>query len=423
MRATLREPRRPSIAALFTIALVAASSNGVFAADAQPQDLRLSVVGKPTAEKQPAARKLNELFLFQDRLYLGHGDYGVNTGRTDVIAYDLATKQIRTEFTVDDEAIVLYRQIGDRLVIPGPDATEDWGFGNVYVRGPGDGDKWEKRRTLPKAVHVLDVAALGGQWFAAAGVVLELSKGLIPGQADAVACGAVFSSRDQGKTWQVQYTTPYAANSVSRIGSIAVYKDRLYAFPYTYTTLAKDRLPPELRDVLKNPYGQGNNAQYFAFLPAGPGGGVMSFDGRDWRPAELLRAADVCNVQACTHADTLLMSVTSGPLVPSSRHYDVRKDGLPKGVTTAMWAYDGKQSRELPVKYDSLKDVVTRDGKLSLLVLKEKEYFVATTQDVDKWKWHRLPNLPAEPLSLERVGGSFFIGLNDGTLMKSDELP
>jgi hypothetical protein len=186
--------------------------------------------------------------------------------------------------------------------------------------------------------------------------------------------------------------------------------------------MPKDRLPVALRDVLKDPYGQGKDAQYFVFVPGAPGSGAMSYDGRDWRAAELLRVPDVCNVQAFTHADTLLMAVTSGPLVPSSRHYSARTGGLPKGVTVGLWAYDGKQSRELPIKYDALKDVVTRDGTLSLLVLREKEFFVVVTEDLDKWKWHRLPNTPVEPLSLERVGGSFFIGLNDGTLMKSDDL-
>src|SRR5688572_19984140 len=318
-----RNAGRLARAVLLAQALTWLGAPRAVAAEPAPVELRLTEVGKPTTDKQPAARKLNELFLFQNRLYLGHGDYGVNTGRTDVIAYDLASKQFRTEFTVDDEAIVLYRQIGDRRLIPGPDATEDWTFGNLYVGGPLESDKWEKRRTLPYAVHVLDVAALGGQWFAATGLVLELGKSLIPGQGDSIACGAVFSSRDEGKSWQVQYTTPYAANSVSRIGSIAVYKDRLYAFPYTYTTLAKDRLPAELRDVLEEPLGQGKDASYFVFLPGAPGGGdAASFDGRDWRPAELLPVQDVCSVQAFTHADTLLMAVTSGSHVPSSRHYD-----------------------------------------------------------------------------------------------------
>src|SRR5687767_13376082 len=167
MRIRPREVDRSVLAALLAAALVSAWSALAVAAEPPPVELRLTEVGKPTAEKQPAARNLNELFLYQNRLYIGHGDYGVNTGPTDVIAYDLATKQFRTEFTVDDEAIVLYRQIGDRLVIPGPDATEAWDLGNIYVRGPGESDKWEKRRTVPHGVHVLDVAALGNQWFAA----------------------------------------------------------------------------------------------------------------------------------------------------------------------------------------------------------------------------------------------------------------
>ena len=64
--------------------------------------LTLSSIGFPTAEKQKDARKINELKIFEGRLYLGHGDATVNTGPTDIIYYDLATDEFITEFTIDD---------------------------------------------------------------------------------------------------------------------------------------------------------------------------------------------------------------------------------------------------------------------------------------------------------------------------------
>ena len=47
--------------------------------------LKLSSIGFPTSEKEKEAWGINDLKIFKNRLYIGHGDAVVNTGPTDII--------------------------------------------------------------------------------------------------------------------------------------------------------------------------------------------------------------------------------------------------------------------------------------------------------------------------------------------------
>ena len=89
-------------------------------------------------------------------------DYGVNTGPTDVVYYDFDKNEFVKELTVQEEAIVDYRVLDGKLVIPGVDSTESWNKGNLYVRGDGG---WIKYRTVPYGVHVFDAVSWRDRWY------------------------------------------------------------------------------------------------------------------------------------------------------------------------------------------------------------------------------------------------------------------
>jgi len=114
-------------------------------------------------------RGVHALARFEDRLYLGYGDANLNLGREfpiDVRSWTDpdAPDGWASEFVTDDEQIERYRPLGDLLVIPGIDATEDAWLGNAYVR-PEGGD-WSKSRTLDQGVHVHDAARLDDRLYA-----------------------------------------------------------------------------------------------------------------------------------------------------------------------------------------------------------------------------------------------------------------
>jgi hypothetical protein len=110
---------------------------------------------------------IHDLALWQDRLYLGYGDANINIGRLVPINVRAYTRPepgaFADELVTDEEQISHFRVSGDRLVVPGVDATEDGLLGNVYTL---DATGWTKRRSLQWAWHVHDVAHLDGALYA-----------------------------------------------------------------------------------------------------------------------------------------------------------------------------------------------------------------------------------------------------------------
>lgn len=132
------------------------------------------------------ARTIWDMHVYQGRIYLGAGDFWNNRGQTAVwsVGDDGATADTRLETVVDEEMVERFVTIGDTLYIPGKDATEGWEYGNFYTKRAG---VWEKHRTIPNGVHVLDLAGFGGQLFV--------------NMRDANH-GAVLASDDGGATWR-----------------------------------------------------------------------------------------------------------------------------------------------------------------------------------------------------------------------------
>jgi hypothetical protein len=189
--------------AIGTAAAVAvwAAACGVSAAEEGPRDTpapidvsgRLERLGNPLAERYPDgsrfhfARSISDLQHFDGKLYLGHGDWGENSGPTDIWCYDLATREFVNQGRVDDEAADHYRVINGRLCLPGMDPQEDWTLGNFYRLEAG---QWVKHRTLPGAVHNFDMLGIDNTLFALTGRLVEQPPCLMV-------------STDDGQTWQV----------------------------------------------------------------------------------------------------------------------------------------------------------------------------------------------------------------------------
>ena len=165
---------------------------------------RSELVGDPlgawrAAPAEAYARNLWDLQAFRGRLYLGYGDAVTNTGPTDVIAFDPDRRVFEREITVQEEAILLYRVLGDRLFMPGTDAV-DSDDGMLYVR---DAAGWT-HLALPQAAHVLDVAVRGTD------VCVVVQDRRVGGE---VRCTA-----DGGHTWRSDPTASWRAVSLFELG-------------------------------------------------------------------------------------------------------------------------------------------------------------------------------------------------------------
>jgi len=349
--------------------------------EAAGETLRIRSLGQPTADRGKVARKINELMLFEDRLYLGSGDWLKNTGPTDVIYYDFDQREFVKEFTVDEEAVVRYRQYGNRLFLPGSDSTESWEFGNLYVRGSSG---WKKYRTIPRGLHVFDFAEYAGRWYVATGSNFgDLKTG--------PAIGAIYSSEDRGMTWRYEYTTSSAYGTVHRLTALMPYKGRLFAFGYADGPMARESISEQ------RPFS--DDKQYNRVAES------VVHDGVGWFKIDIIPASLVQMIEPHVFADHLLLCVRIG------RYGDEFKNEW------LLFAHDGKNTSHVPLECDQIVDTLVKDDRLILLLTRQETHVLAESTDLTHWICRVLGSETEQPLCVEFDGKSYYLGLADGTVL------
>ncbi|MHC4777540.1 MAG: hypothetical protein ACYTFG_03065 [Planctomycetota bacterium] len=326
-------------------------------------------LGFPTKDKRVEARGLCELRYFEGKLYLGHGDYGVNTGPTDVLAFGLREKEFTTEFTVQDEAIVRYRILDGHLVIPGVDATESWDFGNVYVKAPSS-SPWKKHRKIPRGLHVFDAADSEGAWYVCTGSSdPDRAKGTY---------GAVFRSLDHGETWTEDFRTEMDPSKVIRIAGLLPFKKRLLAFPYAYT-----------KRILADPLGEKD---------------TLVLENDSWRSLDLFERS-LFRVERSAVLDDLALVCAVHPV-----------EGPEVKGERKLYRWDGDSMRGLTPRVGRVLDLEVCEGRFLLLCQDKEGRHVLSTGDLKMWEVVTLPP-DLEALSTFLVGDALFLGTKKGELL------
>ena len=122
-------------------------------------------------------KAIDDLIVFENRLYFGYGDATLNLGRIVPIEIRSFENPEVAEYTTelgqtDEEEIVQFRRFGDTLYVPGVDATEDAFLGNVFTL-PAQGS-WTKHRSVAGGVHVHDIALYDGSLYACGSGALDI---------------------------------------------------------------------------------------------------------------------------------------------------------------------------------------------------------------------------------------------------------
>lgn len=186
----------------------------------------VSELGNPSSanydEKQLDSRNPWDMAVFDNKVFLGGGDYGKNTGPVTVWFYDLITEEWKSSGKVNDEAVIRFIEANGQLVILGADPKEGWEYGSFYTFIDG---KWETSRKVPYGVHMFDCVQFGDKTFYAIGTfegnqspVQVTADGVSFSDVDFVADGASILKDDK--------------NAFSRCYSLFVNGDTLYAFCY-----------------------------------------------------------------------------------------------------------------------------------------------------------------------------------------------
>jgi hypothetical protein len=145
---------------------------------------------------------LKELAVFDGRLYIGYGDWTVNTGPVDIRHFE-PDGTLTVDVTIDEESIDYYRIFGDRMFIPGVDPRQPPGAdpltGNVCSMESG-GD-WVVAFELEQCLHVLDVVPWEDTLFACGSGNIDMDH-YHAGDDMAV----IWRSDDGGLTWDLETT-------------------------------------------------------------------------------------------------------------------------------------------------------------------------------------------------------------------------
>ena len=127
-------------------------------------------LGIPTAEwysYNMLARCVWDMTIYDNKLYVGCGDYTNNTGGVPVMYCaldDLGNWQ--KEGTILDEQLGRFLVIDDKLTIPGWDPKDTPEYGTYYQLEDG---KWKTYSGLPDGLHNFDLVRYDGKLFAGIG--------------------------------------------------------------------------------------------------------------------------------------------------------------------------------------------------------------------------------------------------------------
>ena len=180
-------------------------------------DAFLEYLGNPYLKYYPNnnkiyARNIWDMVGFRGKLYLGAGNssnYGPspNAGPVPIIAYAPPTNSFTTVFVTSEEQVDAFYVIENQLLVPGHDPRESWEYGNLYLST--DGVNWQKKRTIPNAVHTYCLYFYDNKLFAGLGT----PKG-----------ASVAISENMGDSWQTSLF-----QQIGRFYDLPVVAGRLYA--------------------------------------------------------------------------------------------------------------------------------------------------------------------------------------------------
>ena len=183
-------------------------------------DVLLFVADHPQAKDQTTfGQNIWGLKVWNGKLYAGYGDYGDNTGPISLTPLNLQTDTFAASpvHVSSTEAIETFRIIDGNLYAPATDRRTSADYMVASVDGSGT-ETWSDKNPV-NSTHMYDMAKIAGK------LCMAGSKG---------SNATVFSSSDDGNTWQTSLSVPPVAD-FARFYGLAKYNNKLYTEARDYS--------------------------------------------------------------------------------------------------------------------------------------------------------------------------------------------
>ena len=161
---------------------------------------------------------------YDNKLFLGLGDYDKNTGPVKIIYYDTLTDKIVSSGTLHDEEVKEFVIIDNKLYTVGTDPRDSWEYGSYYTYNNST-NLWDKYTFNNGWIHVFDIEEYNDKIFMCGSVVATTEKSLIQ---------VSFDNGESFEDVKVFYSDGnlITLNNELRAYSFFVYKNELYARIY-----------------------------------------------------------------------------------------------------------------------------------------------------------------------------------------------
>ena len=175
------------------------------------------------------SRGIKALKAYDNKIFMGLGDYDKNTGPVKIIYYNTLTDKIESSGTLYDEEVKEFKIINDKLYTVGTDPRDDWGYGNYYIYNV-ETNIWDKYMFNDGWIHIFDIEGHNDKIFMCGSILDTMERSLVQ------------VSFDNGKSFEdvkVIYSdgSQVAYDRNLRAYTFFTYKDNLYTQIYLSSSI------------------------------------------------------------------------------------------------------------------------------------------------------------------------------------------
>lgn len=174
------------------------------------------------------SRSIKELKAYDDKIFLGLGDWDANTGPAKILYYDTKTEKIVSSGTIADEAVENFNIIDGKLYTTGTDPRRIWGYGSYYVYND-ENNNWEQHELYNGWIHVFEIEKYNDKFF-------------MCGSVNSAEFTPIQVSYDNGKTFENvkiydKNGKEFEFDNNLRFYAFEHYNNKFYAYTYYVKTI------------------------------------------------------------------------------------------------------------------------------------------------------------------------------------------